>query len=637
MRIPLIGLALSLAACVPAGPPSLGQDATERGQSPLLQIADAPNDAALRTAPRLALVIGNNSYKRESWEPLRLADNDASAVARKLSQRGFKLIGGSAQLNVTAQKFNKLASDLQNAISENKNAIVVFYFSGHGFSDNGHNYLAPIDDQNNSQSTAISINATNLASKLKDAGAGLVAMFLEACRNNPTGHPGALSAETVPDNVFIGFSSLFGTTSKEPLNGEHGPYTAAFLKALDLGFSRFDDMHFAISAQVIRDTDGHQAPVFRQGARMPDTPVRLAANDPQTIYALDRRSPASKVASDAALCAAQSDFKFALNMTYVMSPDSNNSIFANVINPVDVHSIKTSCQYAFDNGKRTPAVLRGLGVIKMASHNPQDFSHGIALLTEAAELGDGLANYLIAFNGIRAGRPLNLGITTDQITTRLIAAADKDPELAGLVGITLFNSRSDTLRTEGMIARQKDVGYRLFRKAVLSGDSGALLIAFVMKVINPEVFHGLDLYRILDNGVRPNGYISLISNGINGNQLLYYVATQSAFVSKDWPVFIRLMLQTASFYDDIEHALDVASGRSPRPGLTALMAGCMLGSGKDVFDKKPIPGITPDIPLASRFIKHAEELGGLDDLSRKIGRPAGDFLISLFEQGQACP
>jgi hypothetical protein len=102
------------------------------------------------------------------------------------------------------------------------------------------------------------------AQRLHAAGAGLVAMFLDACRDYLNGQGGGLADEATPDDAFIGFAAQYGTPAAEPSNGPHGYYTAALLESLDGGFGRLEDMHLAASRQVALATAFRQVPVFRR-------------------------------------------------------------------------------------------------------------------------------------------------------------------------------------------------------------------------------------------------------------------------------------------------------------------------------------------------------------------------------------
>ena len=94
------------------------------------------------SAERLALVIGNARY--ESGHSLNNTSNDAVDVADALADLGFSLIGGGAQINQTKSDIVRLVGELQTRVNDDDD--VVIYYSGHGVSFDGSNYILPVDD-----------------------------------------------------------------------------------------------------------------------------------------------------------------------------------------------------------------------------------------------------------------------------------------------------------------------------------------------------------------------------------------------------------------------------------------------------------------------------------------------------------
>jgi len=86
---------------------------------------------------RVALVIGNSDYKVES---LANPVNDARDVAKMLGNLGFdvtlKVNADQMTMELAIQAFGKKL---------HKNAVGLFYFSGHGAQHAGDNYLIPIN------------------------------------------------------------------------------------------------------------------------------------------------------------------------------------------------------------------------------------------------------------------------------------------------------------------------------------------------------------------------------------------------------------------------------------------------------------------------------------------------------------
>ena len=91
-------------------------------------------------APRLALVIGNSAYTEFS----RLVNpvNDAHLMARTLRGLGFEVVlRTNANRDAMITAVRKFVDQIKSAGRE---AVVLFYFAGHGVESKGSNYLIPL-------------------------------------------------------------------------------------------------------------------------------------------------------------------------------------------------------------------------------------------------------------------------------------------------------------------------------------------------------------------------------------------------------------------------------------------------------------------------------------------------------------
>ena len=97
----------------------------------------ALNPAWAVNEDRVALVIGNDQYPAD---PLKNAVNDAQAVAKTLSDLGFKVLiktnADFATMRGVAVEFAKVMEGATAA---------VFFYAGHGIQYRGQNYLVPTD------------------------------------------------------------------------------------------------------------------------------------------------------------------------------------------------------------------------------------------------------------------------------------------------------------------------------------------------------------------------------------------------------------------------------------------------------------------------------------------------------------
>jgi hypothetical protein len=98
--------------------------------------------AAAQEPKRLALLIGNETYTSEIG---RLANphNDVALLEQALKGLGFDVMTvRDAGLGGLNRAVNGYVRRLQAA---GPNAVGFFYYSGHGASDGGTNYLIPVD------------------------------------------------------------------------------------------------------------------------------------------------------------------------------------------------------------------------------------------------------------------------------------------------------------------------------------------------------------------------------------------------------------------------------------------------------------------------------------------------------------
>jgi uncharacterized caspase-like protein len=135
---------------------------------------------------RIALVIGNDRYANlQADEQLRKAVNDARAVGDALAGLGFEVIRGD---NLGRQAMVDKFDELTQRLSPGDTAFV--FFSGHGVTIGGGNYILPADVPNVAvgQETRLAraaLGETDIVSDLQNRGVRVAVVVLDACRNNP--------------------------------------------------------------------------------------------------------------------------------------------------------------------------------------------------------------------------------------------------------------------------------------------------------------------------------------------------------------------------------------------------------------------------------------------------------------------
>jgi hypothetical protein len=132
---------------------------------------------------RRALVIGNADYSLHPKLPG--ATTDALEITARLKELKFH-IGSPNELPLelkTRAEFSKAIRDFSRTINEGD--LVVFYFSGHGFSYGAHGFLAPTElpqcvRENKLPDVAFPLDS--IKSLLESKNPGLLIMILDACR-----------------------------------------------------------------------------------------------------------------------------------------------------------------------------------------------------------------------------------------------------------------------------------------------------------------------------------------------------------------------------------------------------------------------------------------------------------------------
>lgn len=198
---------------------------------------------------RVALVIGNSQYENEKYY-LPNAVNDAKAIQEVLRRLGFEV---TFIEDVRKTHMAKILIDFSKKMDHAENGI--FFYAGHAFEVNHHNYLVPVDaraipvkDQAELQlhlkSDFIDFNdILEVLKKNQTVKNRANLIFLDACRDNPwrealQNKKRAIMTEThfapivaAPGN-HIYYSTQSGTQAYDASNrdNQHSPYTEALLE-----------------------------------------------------------------------------------------------------------------------------------------------------------------------------------------------------------------------------------------------------------------------------------------------------------------------------------------------------------------------------------------------------------------------
>ena len=202
------------------------------------------NAQAPGAAPRTALVFGNAAYSAPD-RPLKNPVSDARLMARTLKELGFDV---RLREDMDRRGMLQALRELEDTLRKTKGVGFV-YFAGHGVQVNGRNYIVPIganlvrdvDAQKNA------IDADAVLQSLRDTGARLNILVLDACRNNPllatsrsaggAGAKAGLAPMRPPEGALVAFATEPGrlaSDGKETGNGLYTRHLAKWIKEPNL-------------------------------------------------------------------------------------------------------------------------------------------------------------------------------------------------------------------------------------------------------------------------------------------------------------------------------------------------------------------------------------------------------------------
>jgi hypothetical protein len=234
---------------------------------------------------RVALVIGNSTYKNASSLPNTI--NDSTAIAALFKSVGFEVVISRTDLGVV---------DFKRAVREflltAENAdIAVVYYAGHGVEIDGTNYLVPVDAKlgrdYDVEDEAVALDRIIWALQSVKR---LRLILLDACRDNPfpgklrsagirsTMKGGLAKIEDVSADTLVAYAAKAGSVSYDG-DGGNSPYATALIEHLaDPGL----DIRIALGRvrdEVVSMTGGRQEPFIYGslgGATIPLVPAPAA-------------------------------------------------------------------------------------------------------------------------------------------------------------------------------------------------------------------------------------------------------------------------------------------------------------------------------------------------------------------------
>jgi Caspase domain len=221
---------------------------------------------AAKADRRVALVIGNSTYRNASQLPNTI--NDANAIAALFRSVGFEVVNSRTDLGVV--DFKRAMRDF--LITAEDADIAVVYYAGHGIEVSGTNYLIPVDAKlardYDVEDEAVALDRIIWALQSVKR---LRLILLDACRDNPfvaklrsvgtraTPKGGLAKIESVGADTMVAYAAKAGSVSYDG-DGANSPFASALLKNVaEPGL----DIRIALGRvrdQVLKETGGRQEP-----------------------------------------------------------------------------------------------------------------------------------------------------------------------------------------------------------------------------------------------------------------------------------------------------------------------------------------------------------------------------------------
>jgi uncharacterized caspase-like protein len=224
----------------------------------ILAMTASADAQATREEPRIALVIGNSTYREV---PLRNPVNDVRAMAKTLRELGFTVL---AHENANKRTMETAIIEFGRRLVDG--GVGFFYYAGHGLQVRGHNYLVPIDAEIDSEAITrvAAVDVDLLLEQMAEAKNRVNIVILDACRNNPferrlRGASRGLAAVDAARGTLVAYATAPGSVAADG-DGANGLYTEELLQALRVPGLKVEEVFKRVRIGVAERSRGAQTP-----------------------------------------------------------------------------------------------------------------------------------------------------------------------------------------------------------------------------------------------------------------------------------------------------------------------------------------------------------------------------------------
>jgi hypothetical protein len=239
------------------------------------------------SVPKIALVIGNRNYQDSAVAEVMNGDDDAAAIADRLSQLGFDTVvredATYAEMVTELQYLKRTV--VRRYVEQAIRPVILIYFSGHGFNEQGRAYIAGVDVNPIHLLASSMALETALNALARDS---VLLIFLDACRSDADNQSGKDTATPTrwsgpgvgnPDSNFQAAVHSYGSDTQDSLQirkylvayaalrigdaahqamhtgDKNSPYTVGLLKFIGFGQDLSDEL--GLTAQYVYDHTLH--------------------------------------------------------------------------------------------------------------------------------------------------------------------------------------------------------------------------------------------------------------------------------------------------------------------------------------------------------------------------------------------
>lgn len=216
-----------------------------------------------RAEPRIALVVGNGSYRE--IQPLDNPMLDGQLMATTLAAVGFDV---TLLIDGDQKRMKQAVADFGRKLrSAGPDAVGLFYYAGHGVQSDGVNYLLPVDSvvRDEVDLDLVGVQADWVLRQLFSARNRTNIVVLDACRNNPFEavagmRQQGLAEMNAPPGTIIAYSSAPGAVALDGAPGTNSPFTSALSAGILAKGEPIEQVFKDVRVSVVDQTKGRQTP-----------------------------------------------------------------------------------------------------------------------------------------------------------------------------------------------------------------------------------------------------------------------------------------------------------------------------------------------------------------------------------------